>query len=118
MPALQVRDFPDDLYVGLKEYAAQQHRSIAQQTICAVEEMLTRQEERANGKAARIISFESLREKDARIAKRRALYERIQEHARKLPENLPRPEDIMRESRDELEKRAKEIIARAEGIER
>ena len=33
MPALQVRDFPDDLYEQLKAYAASQHRSIAQQTI-------------------------------------------------------------------------------------
>lgn len=40
MPALQVRDFPPALYDELKEYAAQNHRSIAQQTVIAVEEML------------------------------------------------------------------------------
>lgn len=40
MPALQVRDFPDELYVQLKECADNEHRSIAQQTIVAVEEML------------------------------------------------------------------------------
>lgn len=40
MPALQVRDFPPSLYDELKEYAARNHRSIAQQTIIAVEEML------------------------------------------------------------------------------
>lgn len=40
MPALQVRDFPPTLYDELKEYAARNHRSIAQQTIIAVEEML------------------------------------------------------------------------------
>ena len=40
MPALQVRDFPDDLYEQLKASAASQHRSIAQQTIVAVEQML------------------------------------------------------------------------------
>ena len=40
MPALQVRDFPATLYDELKEYAARNHRSIAQQTIIAVEEML------------------------------------------------------------------------------
>ena len=37
MPALQVRDFPATLYDELKEYAARNHRSIAQQTIIAVE---------------------------------------------------------------------------------
>lgn len=41
MPALQVRDFPATLYDELKEYAARNHRSIAQQTIIAVEEMLS-----------------------------------------------------------------------------
>lgn len=40
MPALQVRDFPDGLYAQLKECADREHRSIAQQTIVAVEEML------------------------------------------------------------------------------
>lgn len=40
MPALQVREFPSSLYDELKECAARNHRSIAQQTIIAVEEML------------------------------------------------------------------------------
>lgn len=40
MPALQVRDFPATLYDELRRYAAANHRSIAQQTIIAVEEML------------------------------------------------------------------------------
>ena len=44
MPALQVRDFPDDLYEQLKTYAASQHRSVAQQTIVAVEQMLAHQD--------------------------------------------------------------------------
>ena len=35
MPALQVRDFPATLYDELKECAARNHRSIAQQTIIA-----------------------------------------------------------------------------------
>lgn len=40
MPALQVRDFPEDLYGRLKVYAEKNHRSVAQQTIVAVEQML------------------------------------------------------------------------------
>ncbi len=42
MPALQVRDFPDDLYDELREYATRNHRSIAQQTIACVEDELRR----------------------------------------------------------------------------
>ena len=47
MPALQVRDFPDDLYARLKEYAAKSHRSIAQQTIALVEAQLDQEERQA-----------------------------------------------------------------------
>lgn len=40
MPALQVRDFPQGLYQELKDYSALNYRSIAQQTIYAVEQMI------------------------------------------------------------------------------
>ena len=40
MPALQVRDFPDDLYEQLRALSARNHRSIAQQTIACVEQFL------------------------------------------------------------------------------
>lgn len=36
MPALQVKDFPDDLYAKLKECAARNHRSMSQQTVAYV----------------------------------------------------------------------------------
>ncbi len=42
MPALQVRDFPDELYAEFKQLAEREHRSIAQQMIVAAEEMLAR----------------------------------------------------------------------------
>ena len=44
MPALQVRDFPDELYERLKVAAMRDHRSIAQQTIALVEEGIRRAE--------------------------------------------------------------------------
>ncbi len=40
MPTLQVRDLPEDLYVKLSRLAAQEHRSLAQQTIKLIEEGL------------------------------------------------------------------------------
>ena len=42
MPALQVRDFPEELYEELRAYAEANHRSIAQQTIACVENELRR----------------------------------------------------------------------------
>ncbi len=56
MPALQVRDFPAMLYDELKEYAARNHRSIAQQTVIAVEEMLEAAES--------TMQFDGLEERD------------------------------------------------------
>lgn len=43
MPALQVREFPEDLYDRLRASAERGRRSIAQQTIVAVEQMLARE---------------------------------------------------------------------------
>lgn len=40
MPALQVRDFPDDLYAELKRCAAEEDRSISQQTVHILREYL------------------------------------------------------------------------------
>ena len=40
MPALQVREFPADLYEELKRYAETHRRSVAQQTIACVEKVI------------------------------------------------------------------------------
>ena len=44
MPLLQVRDFPADLYEKLKDLAAAERRSIAQQTVVLVREQLSYQD--------------------------------------------------------------------------
>ncbi|RDB61513.1 argininosuccinate lyase [Gordonibacter sp. 28C] len=88
MPALQVREFPDDLYEQLKAYAASQHRSIAQQTIVAVEQML----EAANAShywdgrelhrvtsGPRCLDFDTEAKRAARIEKRKELFARMDE---------------------------------------
>lgn len=59
MPALQVRDFPATLYDELKECAARNHRSIAQQTIIAVEEMLSEASAPSSARAGRGLSQDS-----------------------------------------------------------
>lgn len=48
MPALQVRDLPEEMYVDLKACAARNHRSIAQQTIAFIEDGLERDREGAS----------------------------------------------------------------------
>ena len=76
MPALQVRDFPDDLYERLKACAALEHRSVAQQAIIAVERMLEGSDPfpRAR-KNPCFIDFGSEAERASRKKKREALFE-------------------------------------------
>lgn len=117
MPALQVRDFPQDLYDALKERAAQCHRSMAQQTIQAVEEMLARPicDGCAHWVPPRPARYEPPEVREARIAKRKDLFEQIEKFAKTLPDDLPSPEEMAREAREDLERRADIAIAAMEG---
>ena len=125
MPALQVRDFPATLYDELKRYAAANHRSVAQQTIIAVEEMLATQSileeegRRVHGSACRpMVETEDAApipgltdqissSKARRVERRKQLFRDFDEIAWRGPE--PSAEDIVqmvREGRDYLSERA------------
>ncbi|MEC4273053.1 argininosuccinate lyase [Adlercreutzia sp. R25] len=129
MPALQVRDFPATLYDQLKECAARNHRSIAQQTIIAVEEMLAasialdtesvpsreRDFSTAEGLGRRCGAFEKSgyigrcetdEAREARRGKRQQILKRFDE----IPWKGPKPSTdeivaLVREGRDELSDR-------------
>jgi len=94
MVALQVRDFPPELYEELRACAQREHRSIAQQTIVAVQYYLVHQNER----------IESAQRTPAhidRIERRKRIFERIDALPTfKDPEGFPTPEQIVREMRD------------------
>ncbi len=85
MPALQVRDFPEKLYEELKVYADRHHRSIAQQTIVAVEEMLERHNASYFWDGRQLhrpacpsaLSFDTEAQRAERIEKRKALFDEI-----------------------------------------
>ena len=79
MPALQVRDFPDDLYERLKACAALEHRSVAQQTVALVEEGLNARNEshfwdgcelHRLGRAPQVIDFDTESARSARLCSR------------------------------------------------
>ena len=40
MPALQVREFPDDLYAQISYLARREHRSLAQETVVLLKESI------------------------------------------------------------------------------
>lgn len=94
MPAVQVRDLPQGLYDELCLRAQAEHRSIAQQTVVAIEQHL-----RGTGAAARPLTEEE--ERQARIAKRKAIFEEIDRIPKPvIPDDFPDIVELIREDRD------------------
>lgn len=119
MPALQVRDFPDDLYEQLKTYAASHHRSIAQQTIVAVEQMLKAADafhywdgEQLYRVAAkpRMFDYDTEAARAARIKKRKELFAQIEANKADYPDDMPSAVEIVREMREERDCQISETL--------
>lgn len=111
MPALQVRDFPDELYEQLKAYAASQHRSVAQQTIVAVEQMLAHPEashywngERLYRAVRPIPDYDTEEERAARIEKRKKLFAEIAKNKANYPDDMPSAVEMVHEGRRERDR--------------
>lgn len=108
MPALQVKDCPDDVYEGLRVCASEELRSLSQQTVFILREYLLnlKSAQIAGGRPARssgLRSWEEVEDDAARrLKRRRATIERIKNREMPdVPEGFPSPEDIVRAMRDE-----------------
>ena len=121
MPALQVRDFPDELYEQLKAYAASQHRSVAQQTIVAVEQMLEAadaqhywdgRELHRLERRPRYLDFDTEAERAARIEKRKTLFAEIEKLPKvEVPADFPDTVELIRQGREERDAYIDAMIA-------
>lgn len=131
MPPLQVRDLPQELYEDFKRITELEHRSLAQQTIVALEYYLENHEVR-DGKVVEIertpaaptpfVPFERdgitymvdpNETPEQRKARLEALFERINKLPKlELPDDFPSVVDIIREER---EARTDRILAAVEG---
>ena len=121
MPALQVRDFPDGLYASLKALAAAEHRSVAQQTIALVEEGLRRRspagvsEEPARPDLLPSpLVLDTEEDRQARIGKRRRLFEEIRRLPWKVDVTTDGIVDMVREGREERTERILEACGLCE----
>ena len=94
MPALQVRDFPDELYAELKACAEREHRSVAQQMIVAAEEMLARREE----------------ERAERMRKRKRIFEEMDRWREEHPMPEFSTEQIVQWIREDRDGRTDDIL--------
>lgn len=119
MPALQVKDFPDDLYEELRECAAQECRSVSQQTIYGLREFLRMHKAYQSVKNALWAApyFTDLLEDDEkqkrlkRAKRRRELREQIREQEpASIPDDFPSAAEIIQEMREERANRILEVF--------
>ncbi len=108
MPALQVRDFPQELYEELRSYAAAHHRSMAQQPFAAVEAMIHGPEE---------FPAAPLTNSSARLEKRDQILQRAAQRRRSRWQDLPLPVEMIgavrAERDDDLDRIAQEYLVPA-----
>ena len=92
MTALQVRDFPAELYEELRAYASANHRSMAQQTIAAVAQMI----HGGDGKPVAPCKVDA-----SRMSKREEILHRAQTRRQRRRDVVHSPQEMLREARDE-----------------
>lgn len=126
MPALQVKDFPDDLYLDLKACANAEDRSVSQQTLHILRQYLKAYRQLGgrvdwmimpvelvpdDGKARARTSEE---ERQERIERRKKVFERISALPHfDVPADFPSPAEIVRQMREE---RDDQIVLELAGI--
>lgn len=96
MPALQVRDFPEELYRELKDYSALNHRSMAQQTVFAVDQMIHK-----NGCCANDACEPKETSAYSRLKKREEILNRAAERNIFQNKNIPLPSAVLSEARSD-----------------
>lgn len=95
MTALQVRDFPAELYEELRAYASANHRSMAQQTIAAVAQMIHGGDEKP---------VSPCKVDASRMSKREEILHRAQTRRQRRRDVVPSPQEMLREARDERDR--------------
>ncbi|MBE6470533.1 MAG: hypothetical protein Q3963_03500 [Coriobacteriaceae bacterium] len=113
MPALQVKDCPIEVYERLRECAARENRSIAQQTVTILEEYLgmrasskpsasvTQKEPRETGRPAMSYAFDTQDDTDYAARHRKAFEELAKLPPIPLSETAPRADIILAQIREE-----------------
>lgn len=109
MTALQVRDFPTELYEELRAYASANHRSMAQQTIAAVAQMIHGGDEKP---------VTSCKVDASRMSRREEILRRAQTRRQRRRDAVPSPEEMLREARDERNRDIDALLQESLGGER
>ena len=109
MTALQVRDFPAELYEELRAYASANHRSMAQQTIAAVAQMIHGGDEKP---------VAPCKVDASRMSKHEEILHRAQTRRQRRRDVVPAPREMLREARDEHDHDIDTLLQESLGDER
>lgn len=110
MPALQVKDFPDDLYEELRECAVEECRSVSQQTIYVLREFLhyrkiygsMRNALWAAPLVADLLGDAEEAKRASRLTRRKRIMERIEARGTlEIPDGFANPAEMIRQMRQE-----------------
>lgn len=110
MPALQVKDFPEDLYEELRACATEECRSVSQQTVYMLREYIRHREVFEAVKNAKwalpyvtdLLPESEEMQRQARAERRRKVFERIRERGPiEVPDDFPDTVELIREMREE-----------------
>ncbi len=120
MPALQVKDFPADLYDDLRACATDQDRSMSQQTVHILREYLQMYQQ-ASGRVGWVVraagldasdgsAFPARRtaedERRGRIERRKRIFDEIENRSGSvIPEDFPSPAELVQQTREELDRK-------------
>lgn len=121
MPALQVRDFPEELYNQLRSCAAEQDRSISQQTTYVLRRFLESYQqgmtEEQAADAARGAVLGSVVGSAARIDRRRRNFAQLEASFGGAPgsDGLPSSVDMIREMREERDEHLLSLLTQGKG---
>lgn len=102
MPALQVRDLPQDLYDRLVELSRRDHRSIAQETTFIIEEYCSDAYATLGyRKAGQRIPSEVTAQRESYMQRRRLIIDRVAKLPHfEVPEGFPPTASILAEERE------------------
>ncbi|HIT45359.1 MAG TPA: hypothetical protein IAC28_04610 [Candidatus Aphodovivens excrementavium] len=114
MPALQVKDFPGDLYLDLKACANAEDRSVSQQTLHILRQYLKAYRQLGGRTDWKVVPVELVpdegktrsrtqeEERQERIEQRKKVLERIHSRSHsKIPDDFPSAAEIVRQMREE-----------------
>ena len=100
MPALQIRDVPEDVYQDLVALAKKEHRSINQQALFMLRERLYLQLDSQRQEVVHYYTEDQIAQAQYKTQFKKLKQKYYGQVPRKWPDGVPTPTEMIREDRD------------------